>query len=323
MPEPATEAVRIRVPASTSNLGSAFDAAGLALQLYLRLVVQRLSSGPSRIVVSGLDRRLIPEGPDNYVWRVMDDVARANGAQLPAFFMRMDNEIPITKGLGSSAAASVAGAAAAAALCGLDLSREWILDFATAKEGHPDNAAPAVFGGLISSISGDRTLCSRAEFPGEWTVVAVTPDFELETRKARAVLPAHIPYADAVHNVQRAAFLMAQLVRGKREGIREAMKDRLHQTYRSSLLPGLAEILSMPDEPGLLGVALSGAGSTVMAFTDANAEAIGALIQAAFARHGLSSQVRLLTADNCGLVCEGGDVGTQPAAQSSGCLFDE
>ena len=312
MPEPAIAAVRISVPASTANLGSAFDAAGLALRLYLRLVVRRLDSGPSRIAVSGFDRQLIPESRENYVWRVMEEVARANSATLPPFSVTMDNEIPITKGLGSSAAAVVAGAAAAATLCGLDLSREWILDFATRKEGHPDNAAPAVFGGLISSISGARVLCSRAEFPEDWTVVAVTPEFALETRKARAVLPSQVPYADAVQNVQRAAFLMAQLVRGRREGIREAMKDRLHQPYRSSLLPGLDEVLSMPDEPGLLGVALSGAGSTVMAFAEANAEAIGTSIRTIFARHGLASQVRLLAADNRGLVCESVDAGGRP-----------
>jgi len=215
----------------------------------------------------------------------------------------MQNEIPITKGLGSSAAATVAGAAAAGALCGLDLTRDWILEYATASEGHPDNAAPAVFGGLVSSISGGTVFCSRADFPAGWTVVAVTPQFELETKKARLVLPEQIPHRDAVRNVQRAAFLMAQLVRGRSEGLREAMKDWLHQPYRSQLLPGLAEILGMPDEPGLLGVALSGAGSTVMAFADAGAPQIGARMQAIFAAHGLVSEVRLLRADNRGLDC--------------------
>jgi homoserine kinase len=303
MPDTSGRAIRIRVPASTSNLGSAFDAAGLALELYLRLEIERLESGPSRLEVSGLDRHLIPESDDNYVWQVMRDVAGSHGATLPPFRMRMSNEIPITKGLGSSAAATVAGAAAAGALCGFDLPGEEILEYATAREGHPDNAAPAVFGGLVSSISSGRVVCSRAEFPAGWTVVAVTPQFELETKKARAVLPEQVPYRDAVRNVQRAAFLMAQLVRGRSEGLREAMRDWLHQPYRSQLLPGLAEILDMPDEPGLLGVALSGAGSTVMAFADARASDIGARMQSIFAARGLTSEVRLLKADNRGLVC--------------------
>jgi len=153
----------------------------------------------------------------------------------------------------------------------------------------------------VASISGKKTLCSRAEFPSSWTIVAVTPDFELETRRARAVLPAQVPYRDAVFNVQRAAFLMAQLVRGRREGLREAMSDLLHQPYRCELLPGLRDVLAMEDRDGLLGVALSGAGSTVIAFADSHEGDIGEQISGIFSRHGLASRVRLLKADNQGL----------------------
>ena len=131
--------------------------------------------------------------------------------------------------------------------------------------------------------------------------MAVTPEFELETKRARAVLPDHVSFSDAVFNVQRAAFLMAQVVQGRRDGVREAMADRLHQPYRSDLLPGLDEILDMSDRPGLIGVALSGAGSTVVAFADSSAVEIGESIRAVFARHGLASEVRLLKADNLGL----------------------
>src|SRR6266581_3673200 len=175
---------RIRVPASTSNLGAAFDAVGLALQLYL--------------------------------------------------------------------------------------TRPQLLEIATAREGHPDNVAPALMGGLVASISGEKILCARTDFPADWTVVAVTPHFELETKRARAALPELVLHRDAVYNVQRAAFLMAQLTRGCREGVREAMRDRLHQPYRSPLLPGLQEILGMEELEGLIGVALSGAGSTVVALADGN-----------------------------------------------------
>jgi homoserine kinase len=131
--------------------------------------------------------------------------------------------------------------------------------------------------------------------------VAVTPQDELETKKARAALPPQVTHRDAVYNVQRAAYLMAQLTRGRKEGVREAMRDKLHQPYRSPLLPGLEEILDIEDRDGLIGVALSGAGSTVVAIADANESEIGACISEVFKKHGLQSEVRLLKADNEGL----------------------
>jgi homoserine kinase len=297
-------AARIRVPASTSNLGAAFDAVGLALQLHLTLEVCLLDQGISRIEFTGQDAHLVPSDESNLIWRTMAEVAATRGVQLPPFLLRVENRIPITKGLGSSASAILAGAAAASFLCRLNLTPEELLEIAAAREGHPDNVAPALYGGLVASMSGDRILCSRSRFPSDWTVVAVTPDFELETKRARAVLPAQVPYHDAVYNVQRAAFLMAQLVQGRKEGLREAMADALHQPYRSELLPGLNEVLAMEPSEGLLGVALSGAGSTVVAFADSHGSEIGARIRSIFARHGLSSQVRLLKADNEGLVVE-------------------
>ena len=298
---------KIRVPASTSNLGAAFDAVGLALQLHLTIDVEEQGHGDPHFEFSGEGARQIPTDESNLIWRVMAEVAALSGRSLPPFRLKADNRIPVTKGLGSSAAAIVAGAAAADFLCRLNLSPHDLLDFAAAREGHPDNAAPALFGGLVSSIGGPPILCSRSEFPPDWTVVAVTPDFELETRRARAVLPAQVSYRDAVYNVQRAAFLMAQLVRGRKEGIREAMSDALHQPYRSDLITGLNEVLGIESSEGLLGIALSGAGSTVVAFTDSHEAEIGACIQSVFTRHGLESEVRLLKADNDGLVVETSD----------------
>jgi homoserine kinase len=303
---PEGRAVRIRVPASTSNLGAAFDAVGLALRLYLTVEVVRQEEANSGIEFRGQDARLVPADESNLIWRTMTEVAAAHGSRLPPFLLKVTNEIPITKGLGSSASAILAGTAAADFLCGLGLTAEEILKTAAAKEGHPDNVAPALYGGLVASISGESILCSRSEFPEDWTIVAVTPDFELETRRARAVLPDGVPYKDAIYNVQRAAFLMAQLVRGKKDGLREAMADVLHQPYRSILLPGLSEVLALPPCSGLLGVALSGAGSTVIALADSRESEIGEEIRSIFARHGLSSQVRLLKADNEGLSVEKG-----------------
>jgi len=298
---PDAPAVRIRVPASTSNLGPAFDAAGVALRLYLRVDVIRRDRGSPVIDFRGEDAHLVPCDATNLIWRTMAEVAAQSGRQLPSFEMRVENEIPITKGLGSSASACLAAAAAADFLCGLNLSREEWLKIAAARDGHPDNAAPALYGGLVSSIAGETILCSRAVFPPEWTIVAVTPDFELETKKARSVLPAAIPYRDAVFNLQRVAFLISQLSQGRRDGISEAMRDRLHQPYRGPLMPGLQDILDMDDEPGLIGRALSGAGSTVVALADSCENEIAEKMCRVFRSRGLNAEARLLKADNEGL----------------------
>ncbi len=304
LPDVTAQSVRIRVPASTSNLGAAFDSVGLALQLYLTLEVRRLDRGDSRLAFEGLDSHLVPVDDSNLIWRTMTEAVAKAGDRLPPFSLKVSNEIPITKGLGSSASAILAGTAAASFLCRMNLTHAELLEFAAAREGHPDNVAPALFGGLVASISGERILCSRSVFPPEWTIVAVTPDFELETKRAREVLPARVPHHDAVYNVQRAAFLMAQLVQGRKEGLRQAMTDALHQPYRSALLPGLSDVLAMEQCAGLLGVALSGAGSTVIAIVDSCESEIGARIGSIFARHGLRSQVRLLKADNSGLAVD-------------------
>lgn len=298
------ETLRITIPASTSNLGPGFDAVGLALKLYLTLEVSRLDSGPCRIAYQGPEAHLVPADESNLIWRAMRLTAARAGATLPPFALEIRNEIPITKGLGSSAAASLGGVVAADFLCGLKLSAQQWLGLATELEGHPDNAAPSLWGGLVVSMSGETILCSRCEFPEDWTVVAVTPDFELETRLARAVLPEKVPHKHAVFNVQRASYLVAQLIQRRTEGLRDAMADHLHQPYRSALIPGLAEILAMKDREGLLGVALSGAGPTVIALADSHEMEIGRAMQDIFAHNGLSSRMRLLKADLHGLTLE-------------------
>lgn len=300
----AGETLRITIPASTSNLGPGFDAVGLALRLYLTLEVSRLDSGPCRIAYQGPEAHLVPTDESNLIWRAMRLTAARAGAMLPPFALEIRNEIPITKGLGSSAAASLGGVVAADFLCGLKLSGQQWLGLATELEGHPDNAAPSLWGGLVVSMSGETILCSRCEFPEDWTVVAVTPDFELETRLARAVLPEKVPHKHAVFNVQRASYLVAQLIQRRTDGLRDAMADHLHQPYRSALIPGLAEILAMRDREGLLGVALSGAGPTVIALAESHEREIGRAIQDIFARHSLASQVRLLKVDLQGLTLE-------------------
>jgi homoserine kinase len=294
---------QIRIPASTSNLGPAFDAVGLALQLYLTVELRLLDQGPSRIEFSGEDAHLIPTDESNYVWRSMREIADEAGCRLPFFSLKMGNQIPISKGLGSSSSALLAAAVAVDLLCGLKWDREKLLEVTSKREGHLDNLAPSLFGGLVASIYAEKIFVSKSEFPRQWTVIAVTPDLEISTELARSVLPAEVSRKDASYNIQRTAFLMAQLIQGRREGLREAMSDLLHQPYRSHLVPGLNEVLAVNHE-GLLGIALSGAGSSVIAFADSREAEIGAAICDRFRSFGLSAQSRLLKADNTGLAVE-------------------
>jgi homoserine kinase len=147
-------------------------------------------------------------------------------------------------------------------------------------------------------------MSTRSEFPADWSIVAVTPEFELKTSDARSVLPAQVSYQDAVVNVQNTAFLMTQLIHGRSQGLREAMSDRLHQPYRSALVPGLQEILDLRDCEGVIGISLSGAGPTVIALAESNEARIGERICSVFARHGLVSRSRVLKADLQGLVIQ-------------------
>jgi homoserine kinase len=295
---------RIRIPGSTANLGPAFDAVGIALQLYLTVQVSALPSEPSRIDVAGEDAHLIPCDETNLIWRAMRRVAERRGRPIPPFAMQVTNQIPITRGLGSSSAACLAGAAAADFLCGMGCSREEFLQSASDFEGHPDNVAPSLYGGIVASISNPRVLCTRSEFPAAWTVVAVTPEFELQTSTARSVLPSEVKFAHAVLNVQNTAFLMTQLIHGRTEGVREAMSDFLHQPYRFALVPGLEEILELEDCDGLIGVSLSGAGPTVIALADSNEDEIGNRICSIFSDRGLKAKARPLKADTQGMVIE-------------------
>ncbi len=294
----------MRIPGATGNLGSAFDAAGIALRLYLSAEVIRLETGPSRLEVRGQDAHLIPSDESNLAWTAMTATAARAKAVLPPFHLKLENEIPVSRGLGSSSTACLAGVAAADFLCGLQLARgEW-LRTAAELEGQPDNVAPSLLGGFVVAITGQRIFCSKARLPSGWTIVAVIPELELETRKARRVLPERVALRDAVFNVQRASFLAAQIVQGKSEGLREAMRDLLHQPYRARLVPGLDELIGMRDREGLIGVALSGSGPTVIALAESCEEEIGAEMQEIFRRNGLESTCRLLAADNDGMAVQ-------------------
>ncbi len=282
--------VTLRVPASSANLGPGFDALGLALGVYLEC---RFRPADGLVIrASGRDAGLISNGPDNLIWQTALAVARDVRETLPPIELEIRNDIPIGKGLGSSAAALTAGVVIADRMLRLEWKPLRILDEAARIEGHPDNVAACVLGSIVASAidSGGVARAVRLELPRRFGVAVVVPDFELPTTKARSVLPDCYSRGDAIFNVQRAALLIAALATGTVSAFPAALEDRFHQPYRTALVPGLEEILKLR-APGLLGCALSGAGPSILVFYERGFEQVCDLIRQVFALHGHRSEI--------------------------------
>lgn len=279
---------RICVPASSANLGPGFDALGLALDIYLVCTVELQEV--LRITAEGIDANEIPSDPSNLIWRTALQVAESVKKVLPAVWLHIDNQIPIGKGLGSSAAALTAGVVIADLLLNLNWSRHQILNEAARIEGHPDNVSACVLGAVVaSSMEPDgQTHAVRIELPTTYRVAAVVPDFVLSTRMARAVLPESYTRRDAVFNIQHSALLIAALCTGNTESFSAALQDKLHQPYRATLIPGFSDMLELR-EPGLLGSALSGAGPSVLVFYEQGYEGVTEAFERLFAKYGVAA----------------------------------
>lgn len=280
----------LKVPASSANLGPGFDAMGLALGVYLECRFR--ASARLEIRVSGREAEAIPTGEDNLIWQTAQRVAADVSETLAPIELEISNDIPIGKGLGSSAAALTAGVVIADNLLGLGWKRLRILDEAARIEGHPDNVAPCVLGGIVASAidAGGAARSVRLDLPSHFGVAVVVPDFDLPTTKARSVLPDSYSRADAVFNVQRAALLIAALATGATHAFPTALEDRFHQCYRAPLVPGLDEILKLR-APGLLGCVLSGAGPSVLVFYERGYEPVCDLARQVFGFHGHASEI--------------------------------
>lgn len=255
-------AFSVSVPASSANLGSGFDSAAVALSLRMRASVE---SAP-RFALSFEDTQHAPshDGLGSLIRRAMCAVDPA----LPAVHVRVSNDIPLGKGLGSSAAAIVLALAVAMRARGDRTSVRAIARIATDLEGHPDNALAAIYGGAVVAAGAHNFLRFRCA-PGLRPLLII-PGVDLDTHSARMLLPASYERSDAVFNVQRAALLGAALASGNTRALREAMRDRLHQSYRAVRIPGLGEALDVKHRH-LVGVALSGAGPAVLALVERGA----------------------------------------------------
>lgn len=310
--------VRVTVPATSANLGPGFDCLGLALNLRNTVTFatsgvhtspDRAATAPLSVTVSGIDAAKIPVDGTNLVVQTAYRLFGLVGRWPQDLELTLENGIPVGSGLGSSSAAVVAGLLGANALVDGGLGQHELLQIATAIEGHPDNVSPAILGGLVLGVMVDRPgepaelLVDRLVAP-PMTVVVVLPDVALLTSEARALLPTQISRRDAIFNMSRVGLLVHALSTADHARLRVAMDDRLHQPYRLPIIPGAQEALAAAYESGASGVALSGAGPSLIAFAPGKHQAIADSMTAAFAHAGQPSRSWTLSIDAGGATVE-------------------
>ena len=254
--------VTIRVPATTANLGPGFDAFGCALSLYTDVTFEETQEG---LEITGCPEEF--SGPDNLVYTSYCAVLASMNEEVKGIKIHIDAHIPICRGLGSSAALLVAGAMGANILRGNKLSTQGLLNITNAMEGHPDNLAPAFFGGLTASmVDNGLPVCVSFPLHPDWEFLALVPDFDLPTTLARSVLPDQVSRADAIYNISHGALVLKALELGDEKLLRTAMQDKLHQNYRKKLIPDFEKIEALARSAGAA-FCLSGAGPTLLCIT--------------------------------------------------------
>ena len=298
MPRSSNPKAIARVPASTTNLGPGFDVLGLALQLYSKVTLETTET-ETQVIVKGVDADKIPSTPEHIAFQAVELVFDRSGSKRPkGFKLEIENGIPAIRGLGGSGTAILGGLLTANALCGTPFSEPELLNFATELEGHPDNVAASLYGGIVVSAQESTEVHTvRLTCPPILSIVLAIPDFPLSTEQARNVLPTSVNYADAVYNTSRSTLLIASIVTSQFQMLRIAMKDRLHQPYRTSLIPGFNDVAEAATNAGALSVALSGAGPTIAAYCLEHTEQVAKRMQSAFKKHQVNSDIKILKPD--------------------------
>jgi homoserine kinase len=292
----------IRIPASTSNLGPGFDVLGLAVKLYLRVRVEASPSNADILHLTGVDSDILAQEKSNLILRVAHFAAKKQRFKLPALRLDISSEIPLAKGLGSSAAAIVAGVTLAELFSPASFTLEQFFNCAHEFESHPDNLAPCLLGGFTAaSLSATHSAVVQSlPIDRRLKLVCAIPDFNVSTVKARRLLPQRLSRVDVVANLQNALLLSHVLGKITDQSRRKLFEDRIHQPFRTALVPGLREALSLPDQLGLVGIFLSGAGPTLAALATKNFSRIGRSLQNCFSKHGMSSRMLVLSIDHKG-----------------------
>jgi homoserine kinase len=299
--------ITVIVPATSANLGPGFDCLGLALALYNKVTFTSTSAGPATaappkltIEVTGLDAEKVPTDESNLIYQSANHMFERLGKRPYELHIEQENNIPVGSGLGSSSTAVLAGLLGANALINGHFSQADILAIATAEEGHPDNVAPALLGGLVLGVmQGEQVHIEQLPIAPQ-QVAIITPNFELLTRDARAALPNQISRQDAIFNASRLPLLIRALETAAYPKLTLAMQDKLHQPYRLPLIPGMMAAFAAAYAAGAAGVALSGAGPSLIAFAPKGHAEIVAAVTAVFAQNNLTCRSWILPIDTAG-----------------------
>lgn len=287
--------ILVKVPATTANLGPGFDALGLALDLWNETEFVATDDCQIIVSVSGEGEGKLPLNAENAIVEAALKIYKLVGKPCAGLRIRCLNRVPIGSGLGSSSAAMLTGMLGANALLGSPFNDEEILKLAIETEGHPDNVAPAMLGGLVASIVHEERVISL-KLPARanrspMRVTIVLPDFDFPTKQARAILPKQVERKDAIYNISRAVLVTEALRSGDLDLLGKAMTDMLHQPYRLPLIPGAQSAMQAGRQAGAAAVALSGAGPSLIAFSSKEHPGIGAAMQRAFEQAGLTARI--------------------------------
>ena len=281
--------VTVKVPATSANMGPGFDCLGMALDIWNSVTVQ---VGGRGFEISGHGEDELPRDESNLVWSSIARIFNETGQTMPPISLTCRNDIPTTRGLGSSSAALVGGLVAGNKLCGKPFDKDELLQMAADAEGHPDNVAPALFGGMrIAVTHNGRVLSAPVPIPETLSAVLYVPDAPMPTEEARDLLQSHVPRSDAVFNIGRAALLVRAMASGDIRHLDIATDDRLHQPARQTIFFPMKNIIRAALGAGALGAFLSGAGSTVLAFATEKEFTIGYEMADAAVKSGLNGEV--------------------------------
>ncbi|GAB6136926.1 homoserine kinase [Halanaerobaculum tunisiense] len=292
--------IKLQVPATTANLGPGFDTLGLALSLYNDLEVEEIDTG-LEIEVVGYGTEELPTDKSNLIYQAMTRLFQEVNYQPTGLYLKLTNRIPLARGLGSSAAAIVAGLKAANLLAGEPLVNTELINLATELEGHPDNVAPALLGGVVISHSEAGQVVYDKILAPDLQLVVCIPDYQLTTADSRAVLPDQVQFEDAAFNISQIGLLVTGLLKKDYTLLARSLQDRIHQPYRQELLPGFAKMTKRLEQSAL-GVVISGSGPTVVALTLDQADQIGEKMVATFAEEGIKAEYLVTNPTNKGII---------------------
>ncbi|MDR1168638.1 MAG: homoserine kinase [Heliobacteriaceae bacterium] len=305
--------VSVKVPATSANIGPGFDCMGLALPIYNIVTVEETvlpGTGIDINILSGdlddLSLDQIPLDENSIIYKAIEVLYNSIGQTPSELRITVNTSIPLTKGLGSSSSVIVGGLIAANELLGRPADKAALLSIATEIEGHPDNVTPAIVGGLVIASQEDdgSVIYRKINWPDEWQITVCIPDFELSTDIARSVLPQEVPLKDAIFNVQRVGLFIEAVNAKDADLMKVALKDRLHQPYRTKLVPGLSEITeNLRHEDNVLGCVLSGAGPSLLVFSHKNSlDKIKSIVRDTWSQMNVKADIRTLPVEQNGAV---------------------